>query len=132
MGFKELERVEVFQSKRTQPLCRVAELFLLQCYKSGGFLRFHFSSQKLAGLKVNWCGWSGRGCNARKVPIHSIRAPITLKCSVLVYCRHPDGRAGDVDTQVCECENSRTKRHRTFKFITWVYLLNISDEFESQ
>lgn len=43
------------------------------------------------------------------------------------------GWVGNMDTQVCECDNLKMKRHRTFyKLIPWAFLLQVLDKSASQ
>lgn len=47
--------------------------------------------------------------------------------SLMGYCRQPagwvGGRAGGVDTQICECNNLRTTQHSSIKLAPLVHLL---------
>lgn len=83
VGFKDLERAEVFQRKPSKPLCLAVELILLQCYESGAVFRFCYSSQKLVGLRSNWPVWSYTGCNVRSTCTHFYR--LILTSIFLVY-----------------------------------------------
>lgn len=43
------------------------------------------------------------------------------------------GWVGNMDTQVCECDNLKMKRHRTFyTLIPWAFLLQVLDKSASQ
>lgn len=56
----------------------------------------------------------------------------TYKCTLGVVVTLVGGWEGSLDTQVCECENSRMRQYRSFKLIPKVCPLKISDKFESQ